>query len=63
MKEPGDLLLQQRDLTWFDAGNGMLEELPLNMGRRTFHCKSIAFRTPSAVASASASASPGRSPP
>jgi ABC-type uncharacterized transport system YnjBCD ATPase subunit len=21
MKEPGDLLLQQRDLTWFDAGN------------------------------------------
>src|SRR5581483_9339712 len=32
MKEPGDLLLQQRNLAWFDAANGMLEELPLNMG-------------------------------
>jgi hypothetical protein len=33
MKEAGDLLLQQRNLTRFDAGNGMLKQLPLNMGR------------------------------
>jgi hypothetical protein len=34
MKEAGNLLLQHGNLTWFDAGNGMLEELPLNMGRQ-----------------------------
>jgi hypothetical protein len=27
LKEPGDLLLQQRD-----SGNGILEELPLSLG-------------------------------
>jgi hypothetical protein len=31
MKEPGDLLLQHCNLTRFDARDGMLEELPLNM--------------------------------
>jgi len=33
MKEPGDLLLQRRNLTWFDIDNGMFEELALNMCR------------------------------
>ena len=34
MKEPGDLLLQHRNLTWFDVDKGMFEELALNMGRQ-----------------------------
>ena len=34
MKEPGDLLLQHCNLTRLDPGNGMLEQLPLNMGRQ-----------------------------
>jgi hypothetical protein len=34
MKEPGDLVLQHRNLTWFDVANGMFEELALNMGRQ-----------------------------
>jgi len=34
MKESGNLLLQHYNLTWFDTGNGMPEELFLNMGRQ-----------------------------
>ena len=34
MKEPGDLLLQHRNLTRFDVDEGMFEELALNMGRQ-----------------------------
>jgi hypothetical protein len=34
MKEPGDLILQHRNLTWFDVDNGMFEEFALNMGRQ-----------------------------
>jgi hypothetical protein len=34
MKEPGDLILQHPNLTWFDVDNGMIEELALNMSRQ-----------------------------
>jgi hypothetical protein len=34
MKEPGDLILQYRNLRWFDVDKGMIEEVALNMGRQ-----------------------------
>jgi hypothetical protein len=34
MKEPGDLFLQHHNLTRFDVGEGMFEELALNLGRQ-----------------------------
>jgi len=34
MKEARDLLLQHRNLTWFDVDKAMLKKLALNMGRQ-----------------------------